>query len=107
MIGRFKKWIEGVVRHEMEGPKVMPHVIANSAPFIQIYRIGNGYIFYKNDSRQYHEDNPSSVIYCATPMEVARQIINGETLDKMGILGTTPDQMKTVGKATGSFINKI
>lgn len=106
MIGRLKRWIEDVVRHEMEGPKVMPHVIANGAPFIQIYRISNGYVFYKNDNHQYRDDNPK-VIYCATPMEVARQIINGETLDKMGILGTTPDQMKTVGKAAGSFVNQI
>ena len=100
MIGRFKRWIEGVVRHEMEGPKVMPHVIANAAPFIQIYRIGNGYIFYKNDNRQYREDNPSAVIYCATPMEVARQIVNSEALQKMGIQA---EQMTTSGVVTGSF----
>lgn len=106
MIGRFKRWIEGIVRHEMGGPKSVPHVIASGAPFIQIYRISNGYVFYKNDNHQYRDDNPK-VIFCATPMEVARHIINGEALDKMGILGTTPDQRKTVGKATGDLGNQI
>lgn len=105
MIGTFKRWIEGIVRQEMGGPNAMPHVIANGAPLMQIYRIGNGYIFYKNDSRQYREDNPTAVIYCATPLDVARQIVNGEALEKMGIADAL-QVMQTTGRATGSF-NKI
>lgn len=100
MIGRFKRWIEGVVRQEMEGPKVMPHVIANGAPYIQVYKIGNGYIFYRNDNRQYREENPSTVIYCATPLDVARQIVNGEALQKLNITGA-PTPMQTTGYASG------
>ena len=103
MIGKLKRWIEGIVRNEMEGPKVVPAPLVHGAPYIQIYRIGNGYIFYKNDNTQYRDTNPNTVIYCATPLDVARQIVNRETLDKMGIQA---EQMTTSGVATGSF-NKI
>lgn len=108
MIKRFKSWIEGVVRQEMEGPKVMPHVIANGAPFIQIYRIGNGYIFYKNDHRQYREDNPNTVIYCATPLEVARHIVNTEALEKLGVKDQQEKlPMQTHGNIAGTFASSI
>lgn len=103
MIKRFKRWIEGVVRQEMEGPKVVPAPLVHGAPYIQIYRIGNGYIFYKNDNTQYRDTNPNTVIYCSTPLDVARQIVNGEALQKMGIQA---EQMNTSGAIAGSF-NKI
>ena len=106
MIKWIRNWIRDIVLDTTDPGKVVPSVITHSTPTIQIYKITNGYVVYKNNTGPYR-DGDSTVIFCATPMEVARQIVNGETLDKMGILGTTPDQMKTVGKATGSFVNQI
>lgn len=104
MIGRFKRWIEGIVRSEMEGSKVVPSVVSHgSLPIIQVFKITNGYIFSKTHGAPYRDDSPL-VVYCATPLDVARQIVNGEVLDKMGIQA---EQMQTVGKATGVFANQL
>ena len=100
MIGKFKKWIEGIVRSEMEGSKVVPSVVSHgSLPIVQVYKITNGYIFSKSHGTPYRDEHPA-VIYCATPLDVARQIINGEALQKMGI---QPDQMQTTGYASGKL----
>ncbi len=104
MIGKFKKWIEGIVRSEMDGSKLVPSAVSHgSMPIIQVFKITNGYIFSKSHGTPYRDEHPA-VIYCATPLDVARQIVNGEALDKMGIQA---DQMQTVGKATGVFTNQI
>lgn len=83
MIKWIKNWVRGIVHDEVSPAKVVPHPIASGAPFIQVYKIGNGYIVYKSNN-QYRDDGQTS-IYCATPLDVARQIVNSEALDKMGI----------------------
>ena len=103
MISKLKRWIGRTAQIYNSEP--VPAPIAHGSPFIQIYRIGNGYIVYKNDNRQYHDNNHGAVTYCATPMDVARQIVNDEALQKMGI-DNRPQELQTTGRATGSF-NKI
>lgn len=102
MIKWIKNWVTGIVHDELNPAKVVPHPIANGAPFIQVYKIGNGYIVYKSNG-QYRDDGQTA-IYCATPIDVARQIINGEALQKMGIQA---EQMHTSGVPSGSFVNSI
>ena len=104
MIKALKRWVKGIVHEEISPAKVVPHPIANGAPFIQIYKIGNGYIFYRSNG-QYRDDGQTA-IYCATPMEVARQIVSSEALQKMGI-DNVPQELQTTGRATGSFVNQI
>jgi len=102
MIWRLKNWIVNVVRNHN---KVMPSVVEHNSPFITIYKIGNGYLFHKNENRPYSEsEGNNNVIYCANILDVCRQMINKEALQKLGI---KDDQtMHTSGVATASFVNK-
>lgn len=90
MIGKLKRWIRQVAQQENPVPSVVAH---GSIPIIQVYKITNGYIFTKAHGAPYRDEHPT-VMYCATPMDVARQIVNGEVLDKMGIQA---EQMSTHG----------
>jgi len=96
MIGVFKRWVRDLIHDEISPSKVVPHPIANGAPFIQVYKIGNGYIVYRSNG-QYRDDGQTA-IYCATPLDVARQIINGEALQKLGIQA---EQLNTTGYTSG------
>lgn len=98
MIGVFKRWVAGIVHDELNPAKNVPQPVTNGAPFIQVYKIGNGYIVYKSNG-QYRDDGQTA-IYCATPLDVARQIINGEALEKLGI---QPDPMQTTGYASAKL----
>lgn len=105
MIGRLKKWIGRVAQAYNDSSNSVPTAVAHgSLPTIQIFKIANGYLLHKVSGRHYQTEEPS-VIYCATPLDVARQIVNSEALQKMGI-EHPPQELQTTGRATGSF-NKI
>lgn len=85
MISRLKKWIGRVAQREIYDSNPIPAVVAHgSMPLIQVFKISNGYILSKTNNGSYREENPIAV-YCATPLDVARQIVNGEALDKLGV----------------------
>ena len=105
MIGRLKKWIGRVAQAYNDSSNPVPTAVAHgSMPTIQIFKIANGYLLHKVSGRHYQTEEPS-VIYCATPLDVARQIVNAEALAKLGI-EQSPQELQTTGRATGSF-NKI
>jgi hypothetical protein len=98
MIKWIKNWVVGIIHDELNPPKVVPNSIASGGPFVQIYKLSNGYIVHKS-SNQYRDDGQTAV-YCATPLDVARQIVNGEALQKLNITGaSTP--MQTTERASG------
>ena len=104
MIGRFKRWIGRIAQQEIYNSNPVPAVVAHgSIPLIQVFKISNGYILSKTNISSYRDEN-SAAVYCATPLDVARQIVNGEALQKMGIQA---EQLNTSGVTTGSFVNKI
>ena len=84
MINRLKRWIGRVAQTYNENNHPVPTLVSNHAPLMQVFKISNGYLFHKTHNRSYREEEPN-VIYCATPLDVARQIVNGEALQKMGI----------------------
>lgn len=105
MIGMLKRWVQQQARSVLEPTVAVPDPVRHSAPQIMIYKIGNGYLIYKQASNQYREDQPD-VVYCPTPLDVARQIVNSEALAKMGI-ASEPEVLKTTGITAGSFVTKI
>lgn len=85
MIKRFKRWLGRVAEQHMRDNHPVPTVVSHgNMPTIQVYKISNGYLVSKTAAAPYREDS-AAVIYCATPLDVARQIINAEALEKMGI----------------------
>lgn len=105
MIDKLKRWIGRVAQAYNDSSNPVPTVVAHgSMPTIQIFKIANGYLLHKVSSRHYQAEEPS-VIYCATPLDVARQIMNAEAFAKLGI-EQSPQELQTTGRATGSF-NKI
>lgn len=105
MIERFKRWIGRVAQEYNDSSKSVPTVVAHgSMPVIQVFKITNGYIVSKTNGTPYRDDT-ASVFYCATPLDVARQIVNSEALQKMGI-DNLSQELQTTGRATGSF-NKV
>lgn len=106
MIKKFRAWIADAVQAGIHPVAAVPEVVRHGAPQMTIYKIGNGYLVHKQDTRQYREDHPT-VVYCATPLDVARQIINGEALEKLGIRPDAPEAMTLSGVATATFTNKI
>lgn len=104
MINRLKRWIGNVAERQMRDNHPVPTIVTHgNMPLIQVYKISNGYLVSKTNGAPYREDQPA-VVFCATPMEVARQIVNNEALQKMGIQA---EQMSTHGVTTGSFVNQI
>jgi len=103
MIGLLKRWMVKTVR---EYDQVVPAVVQNGSPTMQIFKIANGYLLHKHPSGANRYDDNPSVIYCQTPLDVARQIVNGEALQKMGIT-SEPEVLKTSGITAGSFVTKI
>lgn len=100
MIRKLKRWIGRVAQQEMYDSNPVPAVVAHgSTPLIQVFKISNGYIISKTNGSAYRDENPVAV-YCATPLDVARQIVNGEALQKMGI---QPDPMQTTGYASAKL----
>jgi len=104
MISKLKHWIGRVAQQHIQNDHPVPHVVSGNLPMVQVFKISNGYLLHKASSLRYREEEPN-VIYCATPMDVARQIVNDEALQKMGI-DNRPQELQTTGRATGSF-NKI
>lgn len=105
MINKLKRWIGRVAQQEVYNSNPVPAVVAHSStPQIQVFKISNGYILSKTNNGSYRDENLIAV-YCATPIDVARQIVNDEALQKMGI-DNRPQELQTTGRATGSF-NKI
>ena len=92
MIGAIKRWITKIAEEAVEPEFGVPNPVVNGSPVMQIYKITNGYIFYKQGVDKYR-DVPPSVVYCKTPLEVAKHIVNGEVLEKMGI-DSAPAQPK-------------
>jgi hypothetical protein len=92
MIGAIKKWITKVAQEAVKPVFGVPNPVVNGSPVMQIYKITNGYIFYRQSGDNYR-DVPPSVVYCKTPLEVAKHIVNGEVLEKMGI-DSAPTQPK-------------
>ena len=84
MINKVKKWITNAVQDGLAPQVAVPDVVRHGCPSMTIYKINNGYLVHKQESRQY-ADNNANVIYCKTPIEVGREIVSSETLDKMGI----------------------
>ena len=99
MIGMLRRWIKRIADED----RLAPAVESAGPPMIQIYKIENGYLIHKRDTKNTYADS-LRVVYCNTPIDVARQIINSEALEKMGI---TPGGFYTSGVPTGSFANKI
>ena len=103
MISRLKRWMVKTVR---EYDQVVPAVVQNGTPVLQVFKITNGYLVHKHPNGvSRYEDNPS-ITYCPTPLDVARQIVNSEVLAKMGI-ASEPEVLKTSGITAGSFVTKI
>ena len=107
MIKWVKKWIRGIVLDVTDPAKVVPSVITHSTPMIQIYKITNGYVVYKSSNGPYRDSGDSTVIFCATPLDVARQIVNAEALDKMGLGNIADQQMHTHGSASAKLGNQV
>ena len=103
MINRLKRWIGRTA--QIYNTEPVPGPISHGSPIIQVYKISNGYVVYRSNG-QYRNDVSGTVSYCATPLDVARQIVNSEALDKMGI-GTEQQDLFTTGSATAKFSNKI
>jgi hypothetical protein len=99
MIGMLRRWIKRIADED----RLAPAVESAGPPMIQIYKIENGYLIHKRDTKNTYADS-LRVVYCNTPIDVARQIINSEALEKMGI---TPEVLHTGGKASASTYNKI
>lgn len=102
MIGALKRWIGRVAQQEVHNANPVPAVVAHgSMPIIQVFKITNGYIFSKTHGAPYRDDSPL-VVYCATPLDVARQIVNAEALEKLGIQNQ-PEHWNTTGYASGAL----
>jgi hypothetical protein len=99
MIGMLRRWIKRIADED----RLAPAVESAGPPMIQIYKIENGYLIHKRDTKSTYADS-ARIVYCNTPIDVARQIINSEALQKMGI---TPEGLHTSGVSTGSFATKI
>lgn len=99
MIGMLRGWITRIANED----RLAPAVESAGPPMIQIYKIDNGYLVHKRDTKSTYADSVR-IVYCNTPIDVARQIINSEALEKMGI---TPEVLHTGGKASASTYNKI
>jgi hypothetical protein len=99
MISRLKRWIKRIADED----RLAPAVESAGPPMIQIYKIENGYLIHKRDTKSTYADS-ARIVYCNTPIDVARQIINSEALQKMGI---TPEVLNTSGITAGSFVTKI
>jgi hypothetical protein len=97
MIRRLKRWIAKVA-HDIE--PAVPTIVQNGTPMVQIFKIANGYLVHRHPNGVNRYDDTPSVTYCPTPMDVARQIVNGEVLHKMGL-----EDLKSSGVATASFNN--
>ena len=98
MIKAFRKWVARIVHDELSPAKAIPTPVASGMPLIQIYKINNGYIYHKTVGP--YRDDGATVLYCATPMDVARQIVNSEALQKMGIQA---EQMHTTGQVSAKL----
>lgn len=108
MIGWIRNWIRGIVLDVVDPGKVVPTTISHgSSPMVQIYKITNGYVVYKTSNGPYRDSGDSTVIFCATPLDVARQIVNAEALDKMGLGNIADQQMHTHGSASAKLGNQI
>ena len=83
MINKVKRWIANAVQDGMAPQVAVPDVVRHGCPSMTIYKINNGYLVHKQDGR--HHDINACVVFCKTPIEVGQQIINNETLNKMGI----------------------
>jgi hypothetical protein len=100
MIGMLRRWIKRIADED----RVVPAILSNSGPpLIQIFKIDNGYLIHKNRVHAQYRDD-AQITFCPTPLDVARQIINSEALQKMGI---TPEVLNTSGITAGSFVTKI
>lgn len=99
MIGMLRGWIKRIANED----RLAPSVESAGPPMIQIYKIDNGYLVHKRDTKSTYADSVR-IVYCNTPIDVARQIINSEALEKMGI---TPEVLKTSGTTAGPFATKI
>jgi hypothetical protein len=89
MISRLKSWIARVANERSEA---VPTVVSHNSPIISIYKIGNGYIYHKGDNRPYRGDDAvPNVIYCANILDVCRQMVNKEALEKLGIKSEAQD----------------
>ena len=99
MITRLKKWIGRVAQQQIYDSNPVPAVVAHSStPLIQVFKISNGYIISKTNNGPYRDES-NVAVYCATPLDIARHIVNGEALQKMGIQN---EQMTLGNGATGS-----
>ena len=104
MISKLKRWIGRVAQQAIYDNNPVPAVVAHgSTPLIQVFKISNGYILSKTNNGSYRDDNLVA-IYCETPLDVARQIVNTEALQRMGI---QVGQMSTSGMASGALGNQI
>jgi hypothetical protein len=100
MINRVKRWIVKTVR---EYDQVVPTIVQNGTPVIQIFKIANGYLVHRHPNGPNRYDETPTVVYCPTPLDVARQIVNGEALEKLGIRPDSSEQMHTTGYASAKL----
>lgn len=84
MIKKLKAWIASAVQDGVAPQLAVPEVVRHGCPSMTIYKISNGYLVHKQNSRHYN-DVSFEVVFCKTPIEVGQQIINSEVLNKMGI----------------------
>jgi hypothetical protein len=99
MIGALKRWIKRIAEED----RVVPAVLSNSGPpLIQVFKIDNGYLVHKNKIHSQYRDD-AQITFCPTPIDVARQIVNGEVLAKMGI----EQSLHTSGVAKASLVNQV
>lgn len=108
MINRLKRWIARVANERGE---VVPSVVSHNSQFLTVYKIGNGYLLHKGENRPYQsEEAQKNVVYCANILDVCRQMINKEALQKLGIkdeVQADNPAMHTHGYVTGKLAGTV
>lgn len=108
MIGWLKRWIGRTAEQYNGKLNAVPSVVAHTSPTVTVYKITNGYLVHRvKDGSPYRDVDGVTIVYCATPMEVARQFIGDEALKKMGVQrepqSGAVSALNTSGIASGSF----
>ncbi len=100
MIRVLKRWIGRVAQDHISDNHPVPTVVTHNSPIVQVYKINNGYLVSKVSGGNHFRDDNMGTVFCATPMDVARLILNGEVMDKMGI---QPEKLSTNGIASAKL----